>query len=599
MLVSEALSCLGSKRAIWIDDVFNKTPTELADLLLHSWEIAIECNFDELDELLRRAEFGAEAVRPQLIEQLTQLSPTRANEIRAGFFAHEATKEIFASGELSDPTIEKICSLLGVRTEDRWTFDKATDGLTKLCADGDADVSYIVDLSEAGVSAIRGLEILKLLWAEKSKGTAFILTHEAAATGEANKEAELRGESAKEGEDTQGIPICVIAKERLFDFEDDEDLKEALKISIKRAGLRRSLSEVVFQARGTVHTAFRDAANALLSVPPEQLEAHVFERGYKEGVSELHVVERVLTSHIAQELRKFFGTDRDVLGSARRLRVLRAIELKAIETEPDPHLAAFRLAEVWESDELINSALAPIACGDVFETDLHEQPVKNIGRKFILLGQPCDIALRPSGKERAQKTAFLVPLKKMRGEVTSEKEASLPLLPCKLGEDLWACDFRNAAAAKLAVLDLASFRIDGRVRVDEGHAPPVDLLAAQSRIYKDRTTIPTKVIKVGQPISANDGTADPALQLSFSAENAFKHFHCAVFDQASAENKSARIPALPKRVTWRLRRCGRVRMPYSVALLDQYLSIMSRRAFDLDYMAPGFQEGKPPKKEVA
>jgi hypothetical protein len=307
----------------------------------------------------------------------------------------------------------------------------------------------------------------------------------------------------------------------------------------------------------------------------------------------------ILTSHIAQELRQFFRTDKDVLSSARRLRALRAIELKAVETEPDRNLAAFRLAEVWESDELINSALAPIACGDVFETDLHEKSVKNFGRKFILLAQPCDIALRPSGKERAQKTAFLIPLKKVKGEVTSEKEASLPLLPCKLGEDSWACDFRNAAAVKLAILDLASFRTDGRVRVDEGHVPLVDLLAAQNRIYKDRTTVPTKVIEAGQPISPSNGTTDPALQLIFSADNAFKHFHCGVLDQASAENKSARIPALPKRVTWRLRRCGRIRMPYSVALLDQYLSIMSRRAFDLDYMAPGFQEGKPPKKEEA
>jgi hypothetical protein len=86
----------------------------------------------------------------------------------------------------------------------------------------------------------------------------------------------------------------LIAKERLFNFKDDEDLEEALKISIKRAGLRRSLSEVVSRAHGTVDAAFGSAAACLLTVPPEQLEAYVFERGYKEGVSELHVVERVL-----------------------------------------------------------------------------------------------------------------------------------------------------------------------------------------------------------------------------------------------------------------------------------------------------------------
>jgi hypothetical protein len=599
MLVHEALSYLGSKRTIWIDDLFDEAPADLAALLLNSWEIAAECDFPELNEIISKAKYGVDAVRVDLIEGLVRLTSKRRSEIRAKFFAHEAAEGLSAVEELSDPTIRKICTLLGVRVGDRWTFDKAEDGLEKLCSDGDADISYIVDLNDTSSSETRGLEILRLLWDKKSKGTAFILTHEAAVEGEASKETELRNILARDGKNALGVPICVISKGRLFEAQDERDLEEELKISIKRAGLRRNLSEVVFRAQDTVRTAFGSAATALLSVPPEQLEEHVFERGYKEGVSELHVVERILTSHIAQELRQFFGTDIDVLSNVRRLRALRAIQLKSVNVQPDPNLAAFRLAEVWESDRLINSAYTPIACGDVFETDLHEKSAKGSMRKFILLAQPCDIALRPSGKERAQRTAFLVPLKKLAGDVSFEKEASLPLLPCKLGTDSWACDFRSAAAVKLAVLDLASFRADGRVRVDEGHVPPVDLLAAQSRIYKERTSFPTKVIEAGKSISPGNGTADPALQLSFSAEKTFKHFHCAVFELGSAENKSAGIPALPKRVTWRLRRSGRIRMPYSVAFLDQYLSNMSRRAFDLDYMAPGFQEGKPPSKEEA
>jgi hypothetical protein len=52
----------------------------------------------------------------------------------------------------------------------------------------------------------------------------------------------------------------------------------------------------------------------------------------------------------------------------------------------------------------------------------------------------------------------------------------------------------------------------------------------------------------------------------------------------------------PKRATWRLRRCGRVRMPYAAALLDLYTSVMSRKAFDLDFMSPGLDTlGDNPK----
>lgn len=590
MLVSDALSCLGTKRTIWIDDLFNDTPAELAKLLLESWEIAVSCNFEEINDLLSRAEFGAEAVRVELIERLTELGPDRNSAIKESFFAHEAMKHVFASRELQNFVVEKVCTLLNIREEDCWTFDKAGTQLATLCATGDSEIIYIVDLNEAGVSETRGLDILKQLWNEKSKGTAFILTHEAASTEEAHKESELRRLLLQDGNPGFGIPICVIAKERLSDV--DDQLEANLKVSIKRAGLRKSLSEVVVRAEGTIAKAFGKAAAGLLSIPPEQLEAHVFERGYKEGVSELHIVERILTSQISQELRKFFGTDQEVLSSTKRLRTLRQIELSPREAEPDENLAAFRLAEVWETDELINAALAPIACGDVFESDSYEFPGQRPERKFILLAQPCDIALRPTGKSRVQETAFLVPLVKIDGTPQSETKAKQPLLPCKLDDSHWMCEFRQATPVRTAVLDIASFRPDGRVRIDEGQAAPDDLLDAQKIIFAKRIAAANNLFKTPESKLSAAKTVDVALQLSFSADSPFSQFYRGILCPKAGRNLQADIPALPRRVTWRLRRSGRVRMPYSIALLDQYLSIMSRQAFDLDYMSPGFEDGR-------
>lgn len=590
MQVSDALSCLGTKRTIWIDDLFNDTPAELAKLLLENWEVAVSCNFDELNDLLARAEFGAETVRVELVERLTELGSDRNTAIKEAFFAHEAMKPVFASRELQGSVVGKICKLLSIREEDCWTFDKAGTELAELCSNDDSEIIYMVDLNEAGVSETRGIDILKQLWNEKSKGTAFILTHEAAATEEAQKEGELRRLLLQDGNPGFGIPICVIAKERFSDA--DDQLETNLKVSIKRAGLRKSLSEVVVRAEGTIAKAFGHAADGLLSIPPEQLEAHVFERGYKEGVSELHVVERILTSQISQELRRFFGTDQDVLSSTKRLRTLRRIELSPREAKPDENLAAFRLAEVWETDELINAALAPIACGDVFESDPHEFPGQRPDKKFILLAQPCDIALRPAGKSRAQETAFFVPLVRVDGPLESEKSAKQPLLPCTLDDAHWMCEFRQATSVRTAVLDLASFRADGRVRIDEGQAASEDLLDAQKNIFKKRSSASNNLFKTSDSKPSDAKVVDVALQLSFSADSPFSQFYRGILCPKNGRNLQADIPALPRRVTWRLRRCGRVRMPYSIALLDQYLSIMSRQAFDLDYMSPGFEDGR-------
>ncbi len=586
MQVSQALEILGAKRVIWIDDRFNITAAQIATLLTNSLETALACAFPELQTALEGYEIDPAGAVQTITQILTDLDAQRIEEIRATFFAQERTEKSFPTNELSGDAIASACQLLGVAAEDRWTFEKADRDLPGLCEAGDAELSYVVDLNESGGSATRGLDMLQALWNGKSQGTAFILTHETNISGEAKTEQELREKlQGLDGLVGLGLPVCVIAKERLSDKADDkEGMAAALRVGVKRAGLRRSLHEVLTRARTKLHEAIDEAALNLLTVPPEQLESHVFERGYKEGVSELHVVERAITAHLGKEARGFFGIDEQVLASAQRLRALRAIPLDTTTTAPEPHLAAFREAEVWEAEELLNRALTPIACGDVFELDSDEQATRTSKQKFILLGQPCDISLRPEESKRAQDTGFLIPLKAKTTPAKADPKA--PLLPFTLHGSQWVCDFRKASVARLSLLDLASFRPDGRVRVDEGHAAPSGLLPAQQRFYEDRTK-PASDALADPKLRPEGGRVALGLQLTFASADVFKHIHSPVFEDASKQKVDGQTIERPKRATWRLRRCGRVRMPYAAALLDLYTSVMSRQAFDLDFMSPG------------
>jgi hypothetical protein len=581
MQLSDALAILGTKRVIWIDDCFNDTPAQLAGLFTNSLETAISCDFPELKDALDLHAYDAEAARTSIEQTLTDLKPERLAEIKATFFAKESENQEFATSELSEAAIDKVCSLLGITAQDRWTFEKAEKELATLCKGGDAANSYVVDLNEAGGSKTRGLDMLRILCNEKSSGTAFILTHNTNIAGEAQSESDLRAQLTDL--DGLGVPMCVIAKERLYDNPEDADaVAEALRVSVKRAGLRKGMHDVLHEAQKTLYHAIDEAANNLLSVPPEALETHVIERGYIEGVSELHVVERAITAHLGKNARELFGINQKVLESAKRLRALRAIPLKPVNLPLNANLEAFREAEVWESDKLLNQALTPIACGDVFEVDPEENATKNIKQKFVLLGHPCDISLRPEDKKRAQDTAFLVPLKNKKAEGKPDPKA--PLLPFTLKGEQWFCDFRNTSVVRLSILDLASFRADGRVRVDEGHIPPDHLLAGQQKVYADRTAVPSAALKEALNLD-NSKTINPALQLTFSSSDAFKNIHSAVFEPQKRVSVDGIVTLRSKRVTWRLRRCGRIRTPYSGALLDQYTNVMSRHAFDLDYMS--------------
>ena len=583
MKVSQALEILGVKRVIWIDDHFNETPAQLANLLTNSLETTQACEFPELQHALTMYEFNVAAAVSEVAQILADCSPERIEEIKAKFFAEEATQKDFPSKELSADVITKACELLGVEKKDRWTFEKADQALETLCTNGDAEMGYIVDLNEAGGATTRGLDMLRVLWESKSAGTAFILTHDTDTAGEGKTEKKVREELSDS--DGLGFPICVISKERLYNKADDiEAMSGVLRTGVKRAGLRRSLHEVLYSAHETMCTAIDEAAHNLLSIPPEKLESHVFERGYKEGVSELHVVERAITAHLGKRAREFFGTDNQVLTSAKRLRALRAILLETQDTEPDPYLRAFREAEVWESDELLNRALTPIACGDIFELDRDEDATKASSGKFILLGQPCDISLRPGKQARAQDTAFLVPLRNKTS--ISKDDQKAPLLQFTLYNKRWACDFRKATTVRLSILDLASFRSDGRVRVDYGHTPPAELLAGQQQVYGDRTKAASAEL-TDDDSQPSGGARAIELQLTFATSHDFKHIYMPIVEEASKEKAYGKIIQKPKRVTWRLRRCGRVRMPYAAALLDQYTSVMSRHAFDLDFMSAG------------
>lgn len=585
MNVDQALAALGANRTIWIDDHFNQSPQQLADMLVSRREVALRCTFPELGETLDRGAYlSEEDLAGELAQVLSLVQATRLAEIKDALLAREREEDGDVGKELTTASVLAACALLRVGVEDRWTFDDAAQKLADQCRGGDASVAYVIDLKDSASHTDRGLEVLVSLAGLQSCGTAFILTHEATVDSEAKVEARIRKQLRDGGAavDAGAIPVCVVAKARLMAEDGGEaEMTRGLGIAIKRAGLRRSVNEVVQVARVGVADAFNEAADMLLTIPPEQLDRFVVERGYREGVSELHVVERALTAHIGHRLRQLFASEEAVRDSTMRLRSLRGVALTdAGPTVAHENLEAFRREEVWESAELINGGLAPIFCGDVFEFDRDEQATRRKEGRFLLLGQPCDLSLRPDGaKDRGP--AFLVPMR-MRAE-GSESKMKEQMLPFRLDGRLWSCDFRETTEARMAILDLASFREDGRVRVDEGQAMSSAFLAGQAQTFAGRTEAARTAIERCLASSASVVGFHPDLQLTFKSAQVFKHVHHATFEKRSQAKAGGVVMHMPNRVTWRLRRCGRVRMPYAAYMLDTCLGVMSRDAFDMDF----------------
>ncbi len=581
----EALKLLGSKRVIWIDDCFaTATTTELVDLLTANAEEIQEICPTSVQEPLRKIAEGDEAGNHELEQAVVELPERERITLLQKI---QLKLENNGSSELSDVQIKSVCNHLSIADEDRWSFDKAEAAMLKLANEGDAEISYIIDLNDFQGTAdnARGLELLNVLHSAKSKATALLLTHYATKCNEAEKEQELRSRLLQDGSKDVS-PVCVIAKERLYSedldtTDPDEAVVQALCIAIKRAGLRRNVHEVLLRVHNHIYNAFEQASNALLEVPPEQLDEYVIDRAYAEGVSELHVVERALSASMSESFRQLFSVNRDTRENERRLRLLREIPLGIEATTHHPNLDNFRRQEVWETAELVNGGCSPLACGDVFETDATNGTSPN---RFILLVQPCDVTLRPNGK-RDSETGFLVFLKPLDSvdSSVSQKQVRLPFL---LDGKQWVCELRKTTSAKLKLLDLVTYRVDGRLQYEANQSVENWLLPGQQASGRSvlgglKTAFTAR--STAKSDYAND-VKDSRCQLTLSAQGAFKPIaHGCFIEPKPANDGEAEVKG---GFTWNLRRIGRVRMPYASALLGSYLAIMDRDAFDLDYLKP-------------
>lgn len=569
---------LGIERIVWVDDVFGRTPDKLAELVERYPTSAND--FPEIaDAVQRMIDFNQSST--ELIERIGVLERSRFLALQDAAYEAERQAENFEVGELRASVVEAACEVLGVTGEDRLTFDAMAKRIGEGLSQGSA-VAYILDLNEAGVANDRGLEIIAELAKQNPDAIAFILTHTADINDEWQHEKNWAPElQAKLGGAATGSPpvVTLVSKKRIEG--DTEAIEAGFAAGLKRAGLRMVLRDALNAALPHVADAYVDAANTLLSLPPESLKRDVFDRGYIEGISPMHVVERSVSAMVSQRMRRFFANDNVAMAAARRLRAMENIALATGPGAPPAELEDLRLAETWDDEETINRSLSPISSGDVFCEDESEVAKRTDDcRRYVLIGQVCDITIRRNGT-RVGTTAWLVPMTApSTAALAAGENDKSPDLKFALDGRRWRFNIREAAVVDLETLDLASLREDGRVCVDTDQAKPVDLLDGLSAIYDARTQAARELLGAAP---APEGPLDHRFILTSNPSKHFKSVGAGRYKPSNPVDKGRQLPARPARITWQLRRLGRMRQEHAVAVLDALLRQIGRPAYDLDF----------------
>jgi hypothetical protein len=160
-----------------------------------------------------------------------------------------------------------------------------------------------------------------------------------------------------------------------------------------------------------------------------------------------------------------------------------------------------------------------------------------------------------------------------------KKNIKKPHLPFKLDGQKYACDFGEVALVQLTVLELASYRSDGRVCFEKNQ--PVHALLPGLEIQHGKIKQQCDRILNAPPARGNqiDPLADPKYLLTFGGRGVLSTTTKAKRKEL-LEREGERLDA---RITWGLRRDGRIRASYAAAMLRNYLAVVGREAYDLDF----------------
>jgi len=541
---------IGITNVVWLDDLFDeKTEPNDVDIVEQVATALSAGPFDippKLADLTPEdpAEEWSRRIRERLDkieidEFLAQIKPKEDNGERTADYSPGELEEVVAS---LGSKVQRIGLAAWSREKDR------------LIAAGD-DGMFLVDRegSVGGARTTVGDEIVKELIEKCPKEVlVIVLTHSVGAEGA----EDLRRLLATE----LNVPIArlgVVSK-RSADASLPSSLRTGVRAAVRTTLTQLTCSVITKRISDAMGQSLSQTVSALAELPIAALDRAIFENSLSEGASEIDVLCRILLStqrtaidsHIA-------GALEEVHSPLARIRKLRNLEPLPKLPSGDPDLLRkWRRDELFDVADRLNSLRAPLACGDVFQK-LDTQ------KYFMLLGQPCDLMVRPNGHRNAEEAMFV------KVDATL-KEASNSgphffEIPALDGEGSWALDFRKWVAVNLSCLEWATFNGDGRVAFIHSAVAPTGLLPGWEKRFE-------------------------------RAKNQFRvgRVYCLSIGEIPNKMVSASVTG----VEFPYHRVGRLRGPRAVAAYAAFASFHARAAFDHDF-AKGIGENKPEEVAVA
>lgn len=355
--------------------------------------------------------------------------------------------------------------------------------------------------------------------------------------------------------------VYPLSKKR-FGIENSNDV---IIQGIKNVIWLKQIESIKNMANTMVATASKTLENGLKEIDPATFDRMIIANSKDEGCWEFDFLSRIIQVYlnrgIKTEMRSMFPDFQKTTNSLRDFH-----DDTQSENVNKDILESLEKDEAYDDIDYINSVYSAISNGDIFQ----------IGTKYyILLGQPCNLAIRDEGKEeeigkRNYKLdqAFVVPLIKGENKIFCEKL----IYPFK--DDFTSVSFPNRQRISLSMLDLVSYNASGEaiidLNVDSANLPGHEIM--QENLLRRYNLIKEKISAIKQQYDlVSDGkTLEQVVQLA--------KYYCKPFEMG--ESSVAKKPTIEgSKITFNVKRVGRYNSYGAHVLLQQFMSYMSRPEF--------------------
>ena len=238
----------------------------------------------------------------------------------------------------------------------------------------------------------------------------------------------------------------VLSKKRFEEDETNISIIQGIKnvIWLKQIGFIKETANKVAQ------NALSILENGLREIDPATFDRMVIASAKAEGCWEfenlLRIIQIYINKGIRDEIKKQFTDFQANTKSLRNFSDSSQIENVNIEL-----LKSIQEEEFFENVDYVNGVYSAVTNGDIFQ----------IGDKYyILLGQPCNLAIREGKRANQLDQAYLIPLISATGIDMCGK------LQCPYADIYRFALFTRRRRVSLSLLDLVSYNDDGLAKID-------------------------------------------------------------------------------------------------------------------------------------